>query len=144
MPNQKSKITISEIRNVLTDFGNQNIGGFRKSLITLSVVLVLILPGLSLAQKEIPQTLGEAKSLGLNIVNQLPEAVKKVWREEAMPLFGKMWIWSKPVVDPWWQKLSGILGKEVEKRKPAVEEEFKKEKEEMWNDIWQKLKGLVI
>ena len=137
------KKMISEIRNILTDFGNQNIGGFRKSLIAL-IILGLILPTFSLAQKEIPQTVGEAKSLGLNIVNQLPEAVKKVWREEAMPLLGRMWIWSKPVVDPWWQKFSGILGREVEKRKPAVEEEFKKEKEEMWSDIWQKLKGLII
>ena len=115
-----------------------------KKIIIITILINFFLPSFSFAQQEMPQTVGEAKSLGLNIVNQLPEAVKKVWREEAMPLFGKMWIWSKPVVDPWWQKLSGILGKEVEKRKPAVEEEFKKEKEEMWNDIWQKLKGLVI
>lgn len=103
----------------------------------------LVLPSFSLA-KEAPETVGDAKALGLNIINQLPDAVRKVWREEALPLFEKMWIWSKPVIDPWWQKLSGILGREVEKRKPAVEEEFKKEKEEMWNDLWQRFKDLII
>lgn len=114
-----------------------------KKIIVATIFLSLVLPSFSLAQ-EVPETMGDAKALGLSIINQLPDAVKKVWREEVLPLFERMWIWSKPVIDPWWQKLSNILSREVEKRKPAVEEEFKKEKEEMWNDLWQRFKDLII
>ena len=49
-----------------------------------------------------------------------------------------------------WEKIVSILGKEVEQRRPGIEQEFKKETEEMKQDIpkttkslWQRLKDLL-
>lgn len=115
-------------------------------IIILSIV-GLILPNFSLAQEEfsaaMPQTVGEAKDLMTTILAKLPEAVKGVWKEEALPLWQKMWEWARPVVEPWWNKLSGLLGKEVEKRRPGLEQEFQKENEEMQRDLWEKFKELL-
>lgn len=100
----------------------------------------LILPNFILAQETIgasaPQTVGEAKDFITDIFQKLPEAVKKVWKEEALPLWQKMWQWVKPLMTPWFNK-------QVEKRRPGLEQEFQKEKTEMQNDIWQRFKELI-
>ncbi len=105
------------------------------------------MPNLSLAQEEfsaaMPQTVGEAKDLMTTILAKLPEAVKRVWKEEALPLLRKMWGWARPVIEPWRNKLMGLLGKEVEKRRPGLEQEFQKEKEEMQKDLWERFKDLL-
>jgi len=57
-------------------------------------------------------------------------------------------------VSPWlktiWQKIYYLLGKEVEKRKPEIQEEFEKEKQEAKEEIpkiskslWQRFKELI-
>ena len=62
-------------------------------------------------------------------------------------------LWYKYIL-PWlqniWQQICSFLEKEVEKRKPDVEEEFKKEIQEMKEEIpkvgkslWQRLKELI-
>jgi len=45
-----------------------------------------------------------------------------------------------------WQKINSFLGKEIENRKPEVQQEFEKEKQEMKDDIpnlWQRFKELI-
>lgn len=45
-----------------------------------------------------------------------------------------------------WQSIYSFLNREVEQRRPSVEDEFKKETQEMKNDIpnvWEKIKSLV-
>lgn len=118
---------------------------FPKSLIIMAM-LTLILPTFSLANHEgitAPQTLGEAKNFSIGILSKLPEAVKRVWKEEALPVWQKMWEWAKPVIDPWRQRFLGLLGREVEKRRPDIEKQFQEEKEEMQNDLWERFKNLI-
>ena len=108
-------------------------------LILISLIAGLLLPGFCLAQEKdnkMPQTVEEAKSVGLNILKELPAATKKVWDEEAWPLFLKMWDWAqgpwntyvKPYIETGWQKFLGLLGRET----PDIKEEFQKEKEIKW------------
>lgn len=125
----------------------------RNFIIILSIV-GLILPSFSFAQlTQPPETLEEAKSVGLNILSQLPAAVKKVWQEEAWPFILKMWGWVKGFwdsyvgsrVESWWQKLLNLVGKET----PDLQSEFQKEKQEMQTDLpkvgqplWERFKEL--
>ncbi len=119
-----------------------------KNLINLLLILGLVFPSFGFAQgAQVPETLGEAKSFGMRILAGLPETIKDVWQNEALPFLQKTWewvqnfwntyIWSK--IEPWWQKFLGLIGKEVEKRKPGLEEEFQKEKEEMKEEMKEEL-----
>ncbi len=121
-------------------------------LIVALVILNLVLPNFIFAQEApaVPETLEEAKSFGLSILDKLPNAVKQVWREEALPQLKKIWDMVKGPVESLWNKFLSLLGKEVEKRRPVLEEEFAKEKEEMSKDlpktsqsIWQRFKDLL-
>ena len=142
MQNLKCKIMfrLPEIRRCLPPEGKCRTPsgggcGFRKALIVL-LIFSLILPSFSFAQ-EAPQTLDEAKAIRLNILRDLPGAVKRIWNEEGQAIMLKTWqkvkelfityIW--PQVAPSW-----------EKKKPALEQEFKKERQEMQNDLWDMLK----
>jgi hypothetical protein len=96
MQNSKYKIMfrLSEIRihlpRVYDVYPREvNTCGFRKALIVL-LIFALILPSLSFAQ-EAPQTLGEAKAIGLNILKDLPGAVKRIWNEEGQAIMLKTW-----------------------------------------------------
>ena len=116
-----------------------------KTIIICLVGLGLVLPSVGLAQ--MPQTLGEAQSFGSTIIKKLPDAVKQVWEREALPLWQGMWrgflsLWDRtigPTVESWWHKFLGLLGKQVEQRKPGLKEEYQKEKEEMQQDLWKEL-----
>lgn len=116
-----------------------------KNVINLLLILGLVLPSFGFAQAQ--ETLGEAKTFGMRILDQLPNAVKEVWREEALPLLQKMWgaaqdLWNTyiwPKIEPIWQK-----------KKPTLEKEFQKEKEEMKTELpkvgkplWERFKDLL-
>ena len=88
---------------------------------------------------EQPQTIEEVKGLGMKILTALPGAVKKVWQEEVLPVWLKMWNWARPEIEPWWQKFLDLLGKET----PDLREEFQKEKKEMQKDLWERFKELL-
>jgi len=124
------------------------------SFLIISFLLIIICP-LVLAQA--PETFEEAKSLGERILIGLPEALKKPW-QEALVVWERMLGWFKnfwrSYISPWlkiiWQKIYSLLGKEVEKRKPEIQEEFEKEKQEMKGEIpkigkslWQRFKELI-
>lgn len=119
-----------------------------KIVINFLIIFGLVLPSLCLAQgTEQPKTMEEAKGLGIEILTALPGAVKKVWREEALPFLLKMWNWAKNIWDTYlgykvenlWQKFLNLLGKES----PDIKKEFQKEKEEMQKDLWQRFKDLL-
>ncbi len=119
-----------------------------KTVINSLLILSFVLPGISLAQGvEQPKTVAEAESLGMKILTALPDAIKKVWQEEALPLILKMWHWAKNVWDGYlaapvnslWNKFLHLLGKES----PDIKQEFQKEKQEMQQDLWTRFKGLL-
>jgi len=121
-----------------------------KTIINLSLAFSLVLPSFCFAQEQtspMPQTIEEAESLGMRILTALPEAVKKVWREEALPFWQKMWAWAqgpwnsyiKPKVEFWWQRFLSLLGKET----PDLEKEFQKERKEMEKDLWHRFRDLL-
>jgi len=128
-----------------------------------------------------PETVEEAQAFGINILKALPEAIKRVWHEDVLPLWHKMWdrtqnCW-KTIISPqiakgvswmsdiWYQgikpkiqsvldKIRNFLGQEIEKRKPVIEQEFEKGKQEIRENIkqevpkvskglWERLKDLI-
>jgi len=98
---------------------------------------------------EAPETLEEAKSLGQRILTGFPEVFKKSW-QQAVSLWKKMLDYVSPWFKSIWYKILSFLGKEVEQRKPEIQEEFEKEKQEMKEEIpkagkslWQRLKELI-
>ena len=87
---------------------------------------------------EQPKTIEEAKGLGFKILQGLPGAVKRVWQEEVLPVWQKMWEWFKKQFKKIWHWFLGLLGKEVERVRPEIEEKV----EETKQSLWQRFKGL--
>lgn len=126
------------------------------SLIIL-VIIGLVLPNFAYLQTQgTPETFEQLKELGgkaFEAVQKLfPEAVKKAWQEEVLPIWEKMYNWLKENI--WDPYLGSFLKKEIEKRKPTLEEEFEKEKKEMkesakeevpkaTKSLWEKFKELI-
>ena len=78
------------------------------------------------------------------VLAQAPET------QEVLALWNKIINWIRPWLQTIWYKTSSFLGKEVEKRKPEIQEEFEKEKQEMKEEIpkvtkplWQRFKELI-
>ena len=139
----------------------------KKYLISIAIINILIFPYLSLAQTE-PliddafEELGrESKPIGQTfwqtIKTEFPKMIKKPW-QDALIAWKMIFSWAKgfwnSYLSNWlkfiWEKIVSILGKEVEHRRPGIEQEFKKETEEMKQDIpkttkslWQRLKDLL-
>lgn len=136
-----------------------------KQLIIISIICGLLLPSFSFAQLQsfqTPETLEEAKEMGEKageeIKEKLPGILEKMWKEDILPVWEKMYEkwseWWDSSIQPWlqsiWGKIATLFGKEVEKRKPIIEEEFKKEKEEIKEELpevtkslWEKFKELI-
>jgi len=104
-----------------------------------------------LAQEAVgaPETLEEAKTLGQRILWGFPEAFKKTW-QQAVVFWKKMLNYVSPWFKNIWNSILSFLGKEVEQRRPEVEQEFEKEVEEMKEEVpkaskslWQRLKELI-
>ncbi len=126
----------------------------KKTILILILINILFLsPVFSLAQKNIsqaPESFEEAESLGRKFIENLPQIakegfkdliswIKKIWTSHVFP--GLKWIW---------HKLISFLDINVEERKPAIKEEFKKEKEEIKQEIprvgeslWKRFKELI-
>ena len=121
-------------------------------LILFLIIAGFLLPVFSFAQ--IPNTAGPPQTVeGLrltlwNAVKFFPETLKKVGGEVISWLKN---IWNSyiyPFLHKIWQKIDSLFGKEIEQRKPIIKEEFKKEAEEMKQEVplvtkslWEKLKG---
>jgi hypothetical protein len=103
--------------------------------------------------------LEEAKKMGEKALavskTKLPGIIEKIWKEEVLPVWQKMAYWFKiniwPKIESWFKKEFQPRAKEeIEKRKPLIEEEFKKAKEETKKEVpevtksfWEKFKELI-
>ena len=129
-------------------------------------MISLVLPTFILAQEapqmKPPETIEEVKAIGERFLEKcgelLPGILEQLWREGVLPVWRKMYqIWSNfwdNTLQPWlrsiWQKIQLMMGQEIEKRKPQVEQEFEKEKEELKTEapevgktLWERFKELI-
>jgi len=94
-----------------------------------------------------PETIKEAQQFGIQLLQGLPQAMRNVWNEEALPFFQKLWGWAMNVwdtqvfhrIEGQWQKVLSFFGQEIEERKPFIEEAFQREKEELKRELEQKI-----
>jgi len=133
-----------------------------KKILIITIICGVLLPAFSLAQTQPlqpPETLEEAKEMGKKALEvsqkELPGILEKVWKEEVLPTWQKMYDWFKiniwPKIASWFKKeVEPRVKEEVEKRKPIIGEEFKKEKEEIKEELpevgkslWEKFKELI-
>lgn len=145
---------------------------YHKSIFAL-IIISLFLPLFSFAQEgpliEMPGTIEEGKTMtesGIKrVINDSPNIFKRIWREEAVPIWRKMWdyfkgnwasfikqklsnFWNyflKPKISFLIQKIGGLIGREIEEKTPTIKEEFKQEAEEMKEEIptvWERFKRL--
>jgi hypothetical protein len=136
-----------------------------KKIIIISIICGLLLPSFSFAQPQslqTPETLEEAKEMGEKALEvskkELPGILEKIWKEDVLPVWQKMYEkwseWWDSSIQPWlqniWEKITVLFGKEIEKRRPIIEEEFEKEKEEIKEELpkvtkslWEKFKELL-
>jgi len=132
-----------------------------KNKIIFLLIVGLILPSFSFVQGQAitpPENLDELKQIGQRILSafpKIPEILFKIWKEEVLPIWYKMYnwfitnIWSK--IEDWFRnKILPLFKKEVEKRKPIIEEEFKQEKKEVEKELpgvtksfWERFKELI-
>ncbi len=121
-------------------------------------MLGLILPFFTSAQispeVKLPGTFEEIKDAGLKALGFIPELLKGIW-DGFSGFCLKVWnffknIWNSyifPFLDNLWRK---TIGKEIKERKPVIEEEFQKEKQEMKKELpavgkslWERFKELI-
>ena len=119
----------------------------QKKIIVITLLCSLFFPILSSAQTkielphaELPETFEEAleegQEVGGQIAGKLPETVKNIWDTRVIPIWTKMFDWAKKVL---WEKytapfLSNIWNQFTtfsEEKRPQLEEEFAKEKQEI-------------
>lgn len=126
-------------------------------IVILLTIFGILLPSFSLAQVgtvKLPENMEQAKEMGKGFLTILPDFLKSSYQEAFR--IGN-WFYQKAVpiwdsyIFPWLDKY--VLQK-IEKRKPLIEEEFKKESKEMKKEVktevprvsksfWEKLKELI-
>ena len=123
-----------------------------RHLIFLFILVIFVSPVFVSAQTDpklqVPDTLDEAKqgvlNVGDKIIAAIPKAIGNIWESEVVPVWKSMWNWVqeevwqkrvKPALETLVDKVMEFLGKEVEKRKPLIEQEFEQEKQELKQDI---------
>jgi len=140
----------------------------KKIKITLALMIILNLaaPILTSAQTQLlnqPKNFDEAKQIGEKALEagqkEAPGVIEKIWQNEVLPVWQKMFNWVKTrfgenklgfYLNNFWQKAKEILNSEVEQRKPVIEENFQKEKQQLKEEVpevgkslWEKFKELI-
>ena len=107
----------------------------------IAISLFLVSFNCVFAQSEgIPENLDQIKEMGTKIQeNILPEA-KKVLEEEALPLWGKMWTWTKNIIWPW---IKLFINPKIEQEFQKEKEELKKEMPELKQSLWERFKEII-
>lgn len=124
-----------------------------KKIISILIIFGILLPNFSFGQEKnftqkiLEKLLEKLKDFWQFLITNVPLILKRAWEEKVFPIWKTMWEWFKENV---WLKIKEIFSKEVEEKKSIVEEEFKKEKEELksespkfWQFLWEKLKELI-
>ena len=119
----------------------------KKYLIFLAIISIFF-SNFAFGQ-ELPKTTDEVKEIGEKALEKTPEALKDSFKE-AEPIWSQFWSQIKKWAKIIWNKTYYFLNKEVEQRKPAVKEEFKRETRELKEEItkeapslWQRFKNLI-
>lgn len=104
------------------------------------VIVGILLPGFSFCQTQPitpPENLEEVKEMGEKAFKtsekELPGTLEKIWKEEVLPIWQRMYDWFKKTV--WDPCLGPFFQREIEKRKPEIKEGFEKEKKEMKEEV---------
>jgi len=129
-----------------------------KSKVGVGILLLLVIP-LSVGGQfvEPPETLEEAEEQGKAFLSVLMQEVEKIWREEVLPVWKKMW---ELVVRIYQNTLGPFVGTIIDEIGSAIgtslKEEIAKEKQEiekdladhastagrsLWERIWGALRG---
>lgn len=116
-------------------------GGFASPIISHA-------QGAETPKLEVPDTLEEAKGeavlVGEDIAAELPAATKEIFQTEVIPVWQRMFTWTRealwkgfllPPFENIWGDVMALLGQEVERRKPIIEQELEKEKQELKEDL---------
>lgn len=134
-----------------------------KKIIIISIFAGLILPSFSLTaqvQLQPPENLDEAKKIGEKALEvskkELPGIVEKIWKEEVLPVWQKMYdwfrenIWERYILPFFKKEVEPRTRQEIEKRKPIIQEEFQKEEKELKEEVpivgkslWEKFKDII-
>jgi len=146
-----------------------------KKIIIIPVLIGLMLPNFSLTptpkfwswgfaraqnQFQLPENLSDVKQIGERareaIKTEMPGTLKQIWEEQVLPIWQKMYQWFKgniwdPYLLPFYKnQVEPRFQQELEKRKPIIEEEFQKEKEQLKTELpvtlkslWEKFKELI-
>ena len=112
--------------------------------------ILLFAPVFAQNAPEIPQNLQEAQLQGKTAINAIPSILKHLW-EEFIGYCRLFLGWLIRLFNSYMKTpLLNFWNKEVEIRKPGIEREFQKEKQEIKNDIpqttktlWEKFKELI-
>jgi len=116
--------------------------------------LFFIFPVSALAQGDpvlhAPDTLQEAKEGTVNIGNKIGEAlpgvITGIWNTQVIPVWKKMEEWTKtevwekrvlPVFQALLDRAKELLGQEIEKKRPIIEQQLEQEKQELKESIKQ-------
>ena len=115
-------------------------------ILAIAAVLLLLSPAAAQGQ-QVPETIQEAQGFGLQFLQEIPGALQQAWRTQAVPVFYSIGDWTMNIWDgyvfPWvhglWKNILALFGQEIEKRKPLIEEEFQREKQELQQEIKEKI-----
>ena len=112
----------------------------------------ITLPLFAFAQEDpkfqAPDTIDAAKQgvldIGDKVIAAIPGVIAGIWKNEVIPAWKAMLSWVreevwqkrvKPALETLIDKIKEFFGREIEKRKPLVEQEFEQEKQELKQDI---------
>lgn len=118
-----------------------------KKIISFFVILGIFIPlafKISAAPLPMPENFEDIQKAGEKVLDttkkEAPNVFEKIWNNEVLPVWEKMKNWFLEKV---WSKIFPKAKEEVEKRKPVVQEEFEKEKQEMGQEIKTTLPGVL-
>jgi hypothetical protein len=129
-----------------------------KIVINFLIIFGILFPSFAYLQNQNfapPESLEELKQKGGvamgDFLKNIPQTLKIFWEEDIFPIWLKIYKWCKKTF--WDPYLGPFFQKEIEKRKPGIEEEFKKEMKETkesaktevpeaTKSLWQRLKEL--
>lgn len=126
---------------------------YKKGIVVILLVSLFSFGNFAAAQNSLsqPETVEEAKELGKKALEigkkKLPGIIEKIWEQEVLPIWQKMYNW---FLENIWAEVWPYAEKEIEKRRPLIEEEFEKEKQELRKEapelgksLWQRFKELI-
>jgi len=121
-----------------------------KRTVAVISLIAVFLPFFALAEikdASIPEGFNEAKERAEKVIEAAkqdwPQRMKNIWNEDILPTWQKMFdwfyqnIWSK--ARDWFKER---IWPRVEEKKPVIEQEFEKEKEEAKTEIEQGIPGV--